>query len=57
MALEILEALKKEDRLSSRTEPGSLRLCFTAEAERGGHLARHLLPDNEFTVEEISLDQ
>lgn len=57
MALEILEALKKEDRLSSRAEPGSLRLCFTAEAERGGHLARHLLPDNEFTVEEISLDQ
>ena len=56
MALDVLGRLKKEQALNPSKEKGTVRLCFTAEAERGASLARHLLPENEFTVEEVSLD-
>ena len=55
MALDVLDALKENGTLNMADEPGHLRLCFTAEAERGRKLAKHILPENEFTVEEISL--
>lgn len=54
MALQTLEVLKKDNLLNSDTENGYLRLCFTAEPERGSQLASHLIPKNEFTVEQIS---
>ena len=54
MALQTLEVLKKGGLLNHDRLPGYLRLCFTAEARRGGKLAEHLIPANEFTVEEIS---
>ena len=54
MALQTLEVLKKGGLLNYDRLPGYLRLCFTAEARRGGKLAEHLIPANEFTVEEIS---
>ena len=55
MALETLDVLKKDGLLNPNQENGYLRLCFTAEKERGAHLAEHLIPANEFTAEEITL--
>ena len=55
MALETLDVLKKDGLLNKQPEPGTLRLCFTAESGRGSRLAQHLIPANEFTAEEISL--
>lgn len=55
MALQTLEVLKKDNLLNKSAEPGYLRLCFTAAPERGKALASHLIPPNEFTVEEIAL--
>lgn len=55
MALETLDVLKKDGLLNPNKENGYLRLCFTAEKERGAHLAEHLIPANEFTTEEITL--
>lgn len=55
MSLQTLDVLKKDSLLNSHGMPGYLRLCFTAEAERGAKLAEHLIPANEFTVEEIAL--
>ena len=55
MALETLDVLKKDGLLNRQPEPGTLRLCFTAESGRGSRLAQHLIPANEFTAEEISL--
>jgi len=55
MALETLDVLKRQQLLNTDQRPGQLRLCFTAEAERGGQMARHLLPEHEYTTEEISL--
>ena len=54
MALQTLEVLKKDGILNTSPEPGYLKLCFTAEAARGGLLASHLIPANEFTTETIS---
>lgn len=55
MALETLDVLKKQKLLNPDTLPGELRLCFTAEPQRGGKLAEHLIPANEFTVEQVDL--
>lgn len=55
MALQTLEVLKKDNLLNTSPDHGYLRLCFTAEPERGKALASHLIPPNEFTVEEITL--
>lgn len=55
MALQTLDVLKKDNLLNPGPEPGYLRLCFTAAPERGRLLASHLIPPQEFTVEEISL--
>lgn len=55
MALQTLEVLKRDDLLNYNPAPGYLRLCFTAEPERGSHLAEHLIPANEFSSETISL--
>ncbi|MCH4178726.1 MAG: glutamate racemase [Megasphaera sp.] len=55
MSLQTLEILKKDSLLNHDRLPGYLRLCFTAEAERGARLAEHLIPANEFTVEKIEL--
>lgn len=52
MALDVLDALKENGTLNMADEPGHLRLCFTAEAERGRKLAKHILPENEFTGSE-----
>lgn len=54
MALQTLDVLKKDNLLNDDTENGYLKLCFTAEPERGGRLAEHLIPSNEFSVEKIS---
>ena len=54
MALQTLDVLKKDNLLNEDAENGYLKLCFTAEPERGGRLAEHLIPANEFTVEKIS---
>lgn len=54
-SLDVLEQLKKDDALNTSEEPGTVRLCFTAEPERGERLAEYLLADHDFTVEEISL--
>ena len=55
MALETLDVLKKAHLLNESPEQGYLRLCFTAEEERGAALAQHLIPAHEFTVEKVSL--
>lgn len=55
MSLQTLDVLKKDSLLNNDRMAGYLRLCFTAEASRGGKLAEHLIPANEFTVEEIKL--
>ncbi len=54
MALQTLDVLKKDNLLNDDTENGYLKLCFTAEPERGSRLAEHLIPANEFSVEKIS---
>lgn len=54
MALQTLDVLKKDNLLNDDTENGYLKLCFTAEPERGGRLAEHLILSNEFSVEKIS---
>ncbi len=54
MALQTLDVLKKDNLLNEDAENGYLKLCFTAEPERGSRLAEHLIPANEFTVEKIS---
>lgn len=54
MALQTLDVLKKDNLLNDDTENGYLKLCFTAEPERGGRLAEYLIPSNEFSVEKIS---
>lgn len=55
MALQTLDVLKKDDLLKQDGKEGALHLYFTAEAERGGNSAAHLIPPHKFTVEEISL--
>lgn len=55
MAMETLDVLKREHLLNNSTDRGYTRLCFTAEAERGGRLAQHLMPPQEYTIEEVSL--
>lgn len=54
-ALQASAILKKEGLLNGQKERGRLRLCFTAEAQRGQKLAAHLLPPHEFTTEEVVL--
>jgi glutamate racemase len=54
-ALQASAILKKEGLLNGQKERGRLRLCFTAEVQRGQKLAAHLLPPHEFTTEEVVL--
>ena len=55
MALETLNVLKQKKLVNTDDKQGSLRLYFTAEAQRGGRLASHLIPANEFTICQLTL--
>ncbi len=57
MVLQTVQVLKKSGLFNEDHLPGYLRLCFTAEARRGAKLAEHLIPVNEFSVEEISFSE
>lgn len=54
-ALKVQALLEKEQLLNPQQKIGSMELCFTAGAERGGKLAGILIPAGSYSVKEIFL--